>query len=219
MTFPSNRKWLSLTVLAIITPIGLLATFKLTGIIPEPPTTTEPIEKEAVTLNFNFTWGPDSQKIVQGELHLKISLRWQNETILDKTYECLTIMIEINDDDYWDWEYMGLVFDTNENGYIDTGDVPIALYANNMTQPSALCDDGFLAFAECPPIRGLQTVIFNPDKGYTFQIQFPPGAHWYNYDPLKSLKKGADNPIHICFQEGDLAKVFVKFLFYIPEEM
>jgi hypothetical protein len=51
MTLPSNRKWLSLTVLAIIIPIGLLATFKLTGIIPEPPIITETITAETITWN------------------------------------------------------------------------------------------------------------------------------------------------------------------------
>ncbi|MDH5482106.1 MAG: hypothetical protein OEY22_04405 [Candidatus Bathyarchaeota archaeon] len=36
MTLPSNRKWLSITLLAIIVPVGLLTTFKITGIIREP---------------------------------------------------------------------------------------------------------------------------------------------------------------------------------------
>lgn len=50
MTLPSNRKWLSMAVLAIIIPISVLTTFKLTGIIPEPPN-TETIEVDTVSWN------------------------------------------------------------------------------------------------------------------------------------------------------------------------
>ncbi len=50
MALPSNRKWLSLAVLAIIIPISVLTTFKLTGIIPEPPN-TETIEVDTVSWN------------------------------------------------------------------------------------------------------------------------------------------------------------------------
>jgi hypothetical protein len=35
VTLPSKQKWISLTILAIIIPTGLLTAFKLTGIIPE----------------------------------------------------------------------------------------------------------------------------------------------------------------------------------------
>jgi hypothetical protein len=51
MTLPSSRKWLSLAVLAIIIPIGVLTTFKLTGIIPEPQTIAKTIEAETITWN------------------------------------------------------------------------------------------------------------------------------------------------------------------------
>jgi hypothetical protein len=53
MASPSSRKLLSLAALAIIIPISLLTTFKLTGIIPEPPTITETTETETVTLEFD----------------------------------------------------------------------------------------------------------------------------------------------------------------------
>jgi hypothetical protein len=53
MTLPSKHKWISLTILAILIPTGLLAAFKLTGIIPEPPTIAQTIEKEVVTLKFD----------------------------------------------------------------------------------------------------------------------------------------------------------------------
>lgn len=53
MASPSSRKWLSLAVLATIIPISLLTTFKLTGIIREPPTIAKTIEAEKV--NWNMT--------------------------------------------------------------------------------------------------------------------------------------------------------------------
>lgn len=51
MASPSSRKWLSVAALAIIIPISLLTTFKLTGIIPQPPTIANTIETETITWN------------------------------------------------------------------------------------------------------------------------------------------------------------------------
>ncbi|MEM2972444.1 MAG: hypothetical protein QW270_08530 [Candidatus Bathyarchaeia archaeon] len=129
------------------------------------------------------------------------------------------MVIKANDDDYEEWDYLGLVFDTNQDGHIDIHDESYALYANNMTQPSVLCDHGFLGFAEVAPVPGPHEVSFNIDAGYTFTIQFPC-LGWYDYEwnPLKSLKKGYNNPLHICFFDDDLGKVFIEFLFYIPGE-
>jgi hypothetical protein len=53
MTLSSSRRWLSLAVLAIIIPISVLTTFKLTGIIPEPQTIMETTEMETVALEFD----------------------------------------------------------------------------------------------------------------------------------------------------------------------
>jgi hypothetical protein len=58
MTLSSNRKWFSLAALAIIIPIGLLTTFKLTGIMPESATVAETIEVDAIT--WNMTRPPDT---------------------------------------------------------------------------------------------------------------------------------------------------------------
>jgi hypothetical protein len=47
MAAPTKNKWLTLSLLAIILPVTLLVTFKLTGVIPEPQTpettTLEPV--------------------------------------------------------------------------------------------------------------------------------------------------------------------------------
>jgi len=166
-------------------------------------------------LNFTFTWGPDSQKIVQGEFRLEIRMRWYGEN--------LSMVITAKDDDYNEWDYIGLVFDTNRNGHIDIHDYSIALYANNMTQPSFLSENGFPGFAEITPRSGPHIVSFGPDTGYTFTVQFPCsdgyGGEW---NPTESLKKANDNSLHLCFHDKDVADytmgVFIRFLFYLPEQ-
>jgi hypothetical protein len=169
-------------------------------------------------LNFTFTWSPDAQKIVPSEFRLKVSVcLYTYSTLYGISQKRMWMLIEANDDEYNDWDYIGLVFDTNRNGYIDVSDEAYGAYANNMTQPAFLCDDGFLAFAEMAPIRGPQHVRFNPDMGYTFSINFPCGGY-EEWDPLQSLESGCDNPLHICFLDSNAGGVFARFLFYVPEE-
>lgn len=167
-------------------------------------------------MNFTFTWGPDNQKIVQGMFRLEITVTWGEG-------DNVSMVIKANDDEYNEWDYIGLVFDTNQNGHIDLHDEAYGLFANNMTLPSILCEHGFLGFAECPPRLGPQKVSFNPDAGYTFTVQFPYLDEYavLDWNPAQSLRKGYDNPLHLCFHDEDAAGytsgVFVRFLFYIPE--
>lgn len=168
-------------------------------------------------LNFTFTWGPESQNIVQGEFRIKIGMCFYTYSTAYATQKRIWMLIETNDDEYDDWDYIGLVFDTNQNGYVDIRDETYGAYANNMTQPASLYEDGFLAFAEMSPIRGPQHVTFASDKGYTFSFNFP-SVGYESWDPLPSLKTGCNNPLHICFLDDDAGGVFMRFLFYIPEE-
>ena len=161
-------------------------------------------------MNFTFTWGPDTQRIIQGEFQLKICMRWNNDN-----NRITKIIITANDDDYNAGDYVGLVFDTNKNGYIDSNDISRGLFANNMTQPSFLMENGFLAFAECIPTQGPQVVSFDPDNGYVFTI--PPVNPVNLWFPMESMNIGSNNPLHICFYDRDLGSVFIRFLFYIPE--
>lgn len=46
----NGRKWFSLALLSVIVPVSLLATFKIAGIIPQPPN-TETIEVDTVSWN------------------------------------------------------------------------------------------------------------------------------------------------------------------------
>ncbi len=51
MELSIKQKWFSIALLAVAVPMGLLATFRLTGIIPEPPTITETVTAETITWN------------------------------------------------------------------------------------------------------------------------------------------------------------------------
>jgi len=178
--------------------------------------------------NFTFTWGPDTQKVVEGTLRLEIGIdiEWETGNI--------SIVIKVNDDDYDDEDYIGLVFDHNQNGYIDYGDQPYGLWANNMTAPAPssaiLLEHGFFGFAEVPPRQGPQECTFDPDEGYTFKIQFPylfpeihddDGGFWssYEWDPFDALKRGEDNSLHVCFRDVNAPYpsmgVFVQFKFHL----
>lgn len=56
MTRPSNTVWASVALLSIIVPVGLLATFRLTGVIKEPPK-PETVTVEAVSWNMSRPTG------------------------------------------------------------------------------------------------------------------------------------------------------------------
>jgi hypothetical protein len=151
-------------------------------------------------LNFTFTWSPESQKIVQGEFRLKIGMCFYTHysTYYGFTEKRVRMLIEANDDG--GCYYVGLVFDTNQNGHIDTDDQAYALFANNMTIPEAfLTEEGFLVFAQMPETLGPQRVSFNPDTGHTFSIDFAARFVSYrynhiepiNWDPVQLLKKDA----------------------------
>jgi len=171
------------------------------------------------TMNFTFTWGPDTQKIVQGTLRLEISLTWN--VVPNSTHKWSSMVVRVNDDDYNQWDYLGLVFDMNENGVIDLGseDDPFGLWVNNMTAPSILLENGFLGFAETMPIVGPHNCTFDPDTGYTFRIKFYslPTDPGYPYNPAEVLREEYENPLHICFEDSGGGRVFVRFPFYIPE--
>lgn len=89
MTLPSKRKWLPITILAVVIPIGLLTAFKLTGIIPEPPTIAETILCDPVAWNMTR---PTKQLIPPGVT----IIRWINNTyknVQDEAYINFSIMV------------------------------------------------------------------------------------------------------------------------------
>lgn len=53
MEVSARQKWLTISLLAVVIPIGLLATLRLTEVLREPQTIAETIEMETVTLEFD----------------------------------------------------------------------------------------------------------------------------------------------------------------------
>lgn len=111
-----------------------------------------------------FTWGHEEQDIVPRTLRINITRIGQTRFV-----------VKINDNDYNEWDYLVIVFDRNQNGIIDLGntDQPHGLWANNLTVPAVLLENGCLGFAEIPPKVGPHKCTFDSNTGYTFDVSFP----------------------------------------------
>ena len=149
-----------------------------------------PTESHA-PFEFNLTWSSDSQQIVNGSFRLGIKMWIDGDNV--------TMVITANDDDYNDWDYVGLAFDINQNGYIDVTEESFGTFACNKTGPSHLTEWGWLAFAQVRSKLGPQNVTFDSDGGYVFAVQFP-FSDSFSYDPAKAIKEGS-NQLHICFAD------------------
>jgi hypothetical protein len=179
-----------------------------------------PVTQEtSAPYEFDFTWGHESQKIVNDTFRLSIKMWLKAEN--------LTMVITANDNEYDEYDYIGLVFDTNQNGYIDVQDQSYGLWASNRTVASALFEHGFLGFTQGMEVRGPQNVSFDARTGYTFNIEFPSyyptklEEPWY--DPARAIKNGI-NPLHVCFYDdnatwsispNEIQGVFSRFVFRV----
>jgi hypothetical protein len=118
---------------------------------------------------FIFTWGPEEQKIVSGELRMEITFTWDAEDLF--------VVAKINDDDYCSADYLGLVFDRNKNGSIDDGidDWPYILFADNTTYPTStwILHDGRLAMLLMRSQPGNHTCVFNLKAAMSLPCVFP----------------------------------------------
>jgi hypothetical protein len=164
-----------------------------------------------IPFGFSFEWGPESQSIVNGTFRLGVKMWIDGDNV--------TMVIDANDDDYEDWDYVGLVFDTSKNGYIDLSDESFALFANNGTNKSHLANHGFLAFVQTSPEFGPQNVTFSR-AGYVFTVQFPFTTYYFNWNPAQAIKQGS-NQLHVCFYDYNALMagrlgcgVFTRFVFY-----
>ena len=170
-----------------------------------------PNNGENTPMNFTFTWGPDTQKIVQGTFVLEIWLTLDGEN--------LTMIIEANDDEYDPADYIGLIF------FNSSEHEPYGLFTDNMTiTPPILTERGLLCFPMYPPELGPHKVTFDPKTGYTFNAEFPwVDQHGKEWNPARLLKRGdlytGWNMLHVCFHDVDGGGVFARFSFYIPEEV
>mgnify|MGYP000639713916 CR=1 FL=1 len=127
-----------------------------------------------------FTWQSDEQDIVPGTLYMRVKWKY------DRKGDYLSFIISVNDNDYNEKDYIGMIFDKNQNGMIDLGtiDKPYGLWVNGMTAPSALAEDGSLVFAKLPPKPGGHKCEFDPEKGYVFEIPF---IKWQSPLPRSTL--------------------------------
>lgn len=177
-------------------------------------------------LNFTFTWGSGTQSIVDGTLTMRILLEplYGSADISDNCCSLL-IAVRINDDEYNPEDYVGIVFDRNENGMIDSGnalcgyaDIPLALFANNTTLPSFLANNGLL----CPmpielgtmpyeprPASLLWGCTFKPEIGYTFLL-----APCF----ISTVLKAGANVMHVCFWDENGGGFYSRFSFQLKDQ-
>jgi hypothetical protein len=123
------------------------------------------------------------------QVRMEVTFDWQLEN--------LSMTVTVNDDEYNENDYLGVVFDKSNNGTIDlwNEDEPYVLYANNMTRPqgaAVLCEWGGLSWAIINAVPSCyHTCTFNEKTGYTFKMTFS----------RQDIKVGPPTPIHICFAD------------------
>jgi hypothetical protein len=118
------------------------------------------------------------------------------EVTFDWQVENLSMTVTVNDDEFNEWDYVGVVFDKNENGIIDFRcvDEPYAFFAPNLTfsgyMRAFLGGWGGLSWVIMRPDPSkYHTCTFNEETGYTFKISLP----------RQEIKVEPPTPIHICF--------------------
>lgn len=170
--------------------------------------------------NFTFTWGPDKQKIVNGDFFLNIDFGFREITVTSKNDPSmfyvshdLIIVVEANDDDYNPSDYVGFVFDTSHDGYLDYYDTAYLASADNSSLHALLMDSGFLAVSQ--PWLSCHKAVFDPSRGYTF-VYCPSGIQ-SDMDLADTLKKDEPNLAHVCFYDDFGKGVFIQFQFSIPD--
>jgi hypothetical protein len=169
--------------------------------------------------NFTFTWGPDKQKIVNGDFFLNIDFGFREITATSKNDPSmfyvshdLIIVVEANDDDYNPSDYVGFVFDTNHNGYLDTYDIAYLASADNSSLHACLDDSGFMSVSL--PWPSCHGAVFDASRDYTFV--YSPFSGDSDMDLADTLKEGEPNLAHVCFYDDFGKGVFIQFQFSIP---
>jgi hypothetical protein len=144
-------------------------------------------------LRFTFTWTPEEQRIVEGELRIEVEITIEGENS--------TVIIKVNDDDFLGSDAVAVGFSSqNRSGFYGSSE-SYAVSATDMTAP--LCinknSDGrwILGFALCSPWKAYQQIEFD-DSGYTFILRFPD---YKGKNPLGALKRAQYNHFVICFHE------------------
>lgn len=150
------------------------------------------------------------------QVRIEVTFDWQPEN--------LSITVTVNDDEYHEWDYLGVVFDKNHNGILDSkteresgvtwncsfADEPYALYADNKTRSqgtSALSErDGGLIWPYIPSVPSrYHTCTFDEETGYTFKILL--SRQDINVEP--------PTPVHICFEDTTVASTGESHLVWV----
>ncbi len=147
---------------------------------------------------FNFSEGPSNSYVFyfyndyirnDTAVRVEVTFDWQAEN--------LSMTVTVNDDEYNEWDYLGVVFDKNNNGTIDLEfeDEPYALYVDNKTRSQGqtyLYKWGGLGWViiESSP-SPYHTCTFDEETGYTFKISLS----------RQDINVEAPTPIHICFYD------------------
>jgi hypothetical protein len=159
------------------------------------------------TMNFTFTWGPETQDIVDEIFKIEVSVWFGDNTLPDNTtIKMFYIVVSVYDDDHSKDDYLGLVFDMNHNGVIDLGfeDDPLIIYGDDSTiyelGAVTLLEDGLLIVAEVPREPAHNKCVYNLEKGYVF------GTFGYPASDITSQFEDmpAYIPVHICFADRNL---------------
>jgi len=91
----------------------------------------------------------------------------------ERTNESLDIITFSNDLDYHKKDFLGIAFDTNEDGKIANEGIGI-LYADNTTISGLLLEDGTIALPLLSPTpSSYHTCVFEAGIGYTFNVSLP----------------------------------------------
>jgi len=148
---------------------------------------------ESFSRSSNFAWSPLYQEIVNGTLWINVTWTWQTEN--------LSMTVKVNDDDLHYLDYVGIAFDRNYNGVIESlgkdggalGFFPYNQYWGGLLGPL-----GGISFASggLSPSK-YHTCTFTNETGYEFRISLP-----------KTLFT-IDHPIlmHLCYRDGKCSEV------------
>jgi hypothetical protein len=166
--------------------------------------------------SFTFTWGPDKQHIVDGELRLEMGFKWIGEN--------LSIVARINatEHPYEGANYLGLVFDTDHNDIISSSDHPYQLFADNVTidrSVTLLLPSGRIT-SPCdslPKPSPYHTCTFDKATGYTFSVNIPRWELRLTKEFSHIFPNITKIKVHVVFEDGWANDaVYVQFDLEVP---
>jgi len=158
--------------------------------------------------NLSFFWNPKTQNITNGTLQMLVDLDWSGSN--------LSIVVEINDDDFSRSDYLGLVFDKNGNRDL-YNDLTYYLNAEEREDwptrmpldPQKLEPWGGLSWSAAIGLRWspYHRCSWNTETGYVFNVGIPKSELNFTQPML----------MHLCFDDANLLYKLVDLGFHYPE--